>query len=89
MLHGSPGLTALWRVDIMPLDTLAMVVQAEGRREMERTDDRVALAEREDTEATSRQAEAAYAQQRAGEKPEASEEIVIEEINIDGMCGVY
>ena len=87
MLHGSPGLTALWRVDIMPLDTLAMVVQAEGRREMERTDDRVALAEREET--ASQQTEAAYAQQRASGKPEASEEIVIEEINIDGMCGVY
>lgn len=25
----------------------------------------------------------------AGEKPQASQEIVIEEISIDGMCGVY
>lgn len=82
-------MTALQRVDIMPLDTLAMVMQAEGRREMERTDDRVALAEREETDDSSQRAEAAYAQQRASGKPEASEEIVIEEINIDGMCGVY
>jgi mycofactocin precursor len=28
-------------------------------------------------------------EERAAEKPEASEEIVIEEISIDGMCGVY
>ena len=27
--------------------------------------------------------------ERAAEKPKASEEIVIEEISIDGMCGVY
>jgi mycofactocin precursor len=28
-------------------------------------------------------------EERAAEKPKASEEIVIEEISIDGMCGVY
>ena len=72
----------------MPLDTLAMVMQAEGRREMERTGDRVALAEREEAAVSSQQV-ANYEKQRAEEKPEASEEIVIEEINIDGMCGVY
>jgi mycofactocin precursor len=42
----------------------------------------VALAEREElVEETQEEAVA--------EKPEASEEIMIEEINIDGMCGVY
>ncbi|AHY47916.1 mycofactocin: mycofactocin precursor [Rubrobacter radiotolerans] len=29
------------------------------------------------------------AKKPVSEKPEASEEITIEEINIDGMCGVY
>ena len=33
--------------------------------------------------------EVAYKEERAAEKPKASEEIVIEEISIDGMCGVY
>ena len=40
-------------------------------------------------EATPQGAEVAYEEKRAAEKPKASEEIVIEEINIDGMCGVY
>lgn len=40
-------------------------------------------------EAPSQRAEAAYEEKRAAEKPRASEEILIEEINIDGMCGVY
>ncbi len=31
----------------------------------------------------------AYKEEQADEKPKASEEIVIEEISIDGMCGVY
>ena len=31
----------------------------------------------------------ALEEKRAAEKPKASEEIVIEEISIDGMCGVY
>jgi mycofactocin precursor len=42
-----------------------------------------------DKEASPRRAEVAYEEKRAAEKPHASEEIVIEEINIDGMCGVY
>lgn len=42
-----------------------------------------------DKEASPRRAEVAYEERRAVEKPEASEEIVIEEISIDGMCGVY
>jgi mycofactocin precursor len=42
-----------------------------------------------DREASSQRAEVALEEKRAAEKPEASEEIVIEEINIDGMCGVY
>lgn len=40
-------------------------------------------------EASPRRDEAAYKAERAAEKPKASEEIVIEEISIDGMCGVY
>ncbi len=36
-----------------------------------------------------RPAEVAYEEKPVVEKPEASEEIVIEEISIDGMCGVY
>jgi mycofactocin precursor len=42
-----------------------------------------------DKEVSSQRAEVAYEEKRAAEKPKASEEIVIEEINIDGMCGVY
>ena len=42
-----------------------------------------------DKEASPQRAEVAYEEKRAAEKPKASEEIVIEEINIDGMCGVY
>jgi mycofactocin precursor len=33
--------------------------------------------------------EAASEEGQAAKKPRASEEIVIEEISIDGMCGVY
>ena len=40
-------------------------------------------------EALPKQPEVASEKQRVEEKPQASEEIVIEEINIDGMCGVY
>lgn len=36
-----------------------------------------------------RRAEVVHEEERAAEKPRASEEIVIEEISIDGMCGVY
>lgn len=42
-----------------------------------------------DKEASPQSAEVAYEEKRAAEKPKASEEIVIEEISIDGMCGVY
>lgn len=42
-----------------------------------------------DTKASPRRAEVPYEEKQAAEKPHASEEIVIEEINIDGMCGVY
>lgn len=61
---------------------------------MESTEDRSALAERvgtayADRDASSPRAEAAQEERRAAEKPEASGEIVIEEISIDGMCGVY
>lgn len=42
-----------------------------------------------DKEASLRRAEAAHEEKPVAEKPKASEEIVIEEINIDGMCGVY
>jgi mycofactocin precursor len=44
----------------------------------------VALLEREEETSEEAREEAALA-----EKPEVSEEIMIEEINIDGMCGVY
>ena len=40
-------------------------------------------------EASPQRDEATHKAQRAAEKPKASEEIVIEEISIDGMCGVY
>lgn len=36
-----------------------------------------------------RQVEVVSEREKAEEKPRASEEIVIEEISIDGMCGVY
>ncbi len=42
-----------------------------------------------DKEASPQRAELAHEEKRAAEKPKASEEIVIEEISIDGMCGVY
>ena len=38
---------------------------------------------------SSRQAGALHQDKEVAEKPKASEEIVIEEISIDGMCGVY
>lgn len=41
-----------------------------------------------DDQAT-RRAEVVREEKPVAEKPRASEEIVIEEINIDGMCGVY
>lgn len=63
---------------------------------MKDTDGKVALAERAGTstayaekEASLWQVEAAREDKQVAEKPHASEEIVIEEINIDGMCGVY
>lgn len=40
-------------------------------------------------EALAHQNKLAFGKERAEEKPQASEEIVIEEISIDGMCGVY
>ena len=42
-----------------------------------------------DREASPRRAEVAYEEKPVAEKPKVSEEIAIEEINIDGMCGVY
>jgi mycofactocin precursor len=42
-----------------------------------------------DKEASPQRAEVAREEKQAAEKPKASEEIVIEEISIDGMCGVY
>jgi mycofactocin precursor len=42
-----------------------------------------------DKEAFPQRAEVAHEERHATEKPKASEEIVIEEISIDGMCGVY
>lgn len=40
-------------------------------------------------EASLEHAEVAYEKKQVAEKPKVSEEIAIEEINIDGMCGVY
>lgn len=40
-------------------------------------------------ETSVQQAGATSEKRGAEEKPQASEEIVIEEISIDGMCGVY
>ena len=42
-----------------------------------------------DKEASPQRVEVAYEEKRVVEKPVVSEEIAIEEINIDGMCGVY
>ena len=42
-----------------------------------------------DREASPRRAEVAHEEKPVAEKPKVSEEIAIEEINIDGMCGVY
>ncbi len=42
-----------------------------------------------DTKSPSQRAEVAYEEKQAAEKPKVSEEIAIEEISIDGMCGVY
>lgn len=50
----------------------------------------VALKERpEAREAEKKERVGAEAVEKKAEKPEMSEEIMIEEINIDGMCGVY
>ena len=38
---------------------------------------------------TQQRAEVAHEKKQVAEKPKVSEEIAIEEINIDGMCGVY
>lgn len=38
---------------------------------------------------TPRRTEVAHEEKKTAEKPRLSEEIAIEEINIDGMCGVY
>ncbi|HSL00408.1 MAG TPA: mycofactocin precursor MftA [Rubrobacteraceae bacterium] len=63
---------------------------------MKSLDSRVVLAEpvgasttHAEKEALPQRAEAAHAEARAAETPRTSEEIVIEEISIDGMCGVY
>ena len=40
-------------------------------------------------EALPQRVETALDERQVEEKPRASEEIVIEEISIDGMCGVY
>lgn len=64
---------------------------------MNDTDGRTALAERAEVSATQAGKEAgkdaaapqAGTAREAVEKPETTGEIVIEEINIDGMCGVY
>ena len=42
-----------------------------------------------DKESSPQRADVACEEKQAAEKPRASEEIVIEEISIDGMCGVY
>ena len=63
---------------------------------MKSLDSKVALAGRAgesttyaDKQTSPRRAEVTYEEKRAAEKPKMSEEIAIEEINIDGMCGVY
>lgn len=63
---------------------------------MKDTDGKAVLAERAGTstsyaekEVSPRRATAIREEKQSTEKPHASEEIVIEEINIDGMCGVY
>lgn len=40
-------------------------------------------------EVSRRRPEVVASEKQTEEKPEASEQIVIEEISIDGMCGVY
>ena len=63
---------------------------------MTRPDDKLALIEEggagmvgDREEALPQRVEAASEEGQTAEKPQASEEIVIEEISIDGMCGVY
>ncbi len=61
---------------------------------MKSIESNVALKERPDAthadrEASPQRFEAAYEEKQVAEKPKASEEIMIEEISIDGMCGVY
>ena len=48
-----------------------------------------ASATQADEKTSPQRAEVAYEEKRAADKPRASEEILIEEISIDGMCGVY
>ena len=40
-------------------------------------------------ETLDRRVEAVSEERQTAEKPQVSEEIVLEEISIDGMCGVY
>jgi mycofactocin precursor len=56
---------------------------------MKSSDDRVALAERARKDADKEEARCATETASKEEKPRTSGEIVIEEISIDGMCGVY
>lgn len=42
-----------------------------------------------DEETSLRRENAAREEKQTAEKPKVSEEIMIEEISIDGMCGVY
>ena len=42
-----------------------------------------------DRETSPQRAQAAHEEKPVAEKPKVSEEIAIEEISIDGMCGVY
>lgn len=64
---------------------------------MKNSESKAALAVHEGTSATytdrekspEHPADAGHGEKRSAEKPRTSEEIVIEEISIDGMCGVY
>lgn len=63
---------------------------------MKSIESKVALADRArtgttraDEEMLPRREKAAREEKQTAEKPKVFEEILIEEINIDGMCGVY
>lgn len=96
-----PRLTGMWALSTMPLCPRTMYlshggVTGNGGVIVKSLERKVALGGHAgasttyaDGEASVERAEVAYEKKQVAEKPKVSEEITIEEINIDGMCGVY